>query len=215
MQYNAPDTIYHKQVQGFWPLYFNHLQLLLFCGLSRYLMLLLNYNGKARAIQELARKKFQKLRIDIGRSEKELKSERSEKELKSERSEKELKPERFEKELKSERSEKELKPERSEKDLKSEQKMRSNPLVKKQIKKPIFRTAQEPVGSDFSSGATLATMGDVQNGFNATQAGGCERPSNVDGLIIESNPSQIDNNLEKAEELFSGMYKVVIFYNYV
>ncbi|WKA12488.1 hypothetical protein VitviT2T_029864 [Vitis vinifera] len=171
MQYNAPDTIYHKQ---------------------------------ARAIQELARKKFQKLRIDIGRSEKELKSERSEKELKSERSEKELKPERFEKELKSERSEKELKPERSEKDLKSEQKMRSNPLVKKQIKKPIFRTAQEPVGSDFSSGATLATMGDVQNGFNATQAGGCERPSNVDGLIIESNPSQIDNNLEKAEELFSG-----------
>ncbi|CBI26651.3 unnamed protein product, partial [Vitis vinifera] len=82
--------------------------------------------------------------------------------------------------------------------------MRSNPLVKKQIKKPIFRTAQEPVGSDFSSGATLATMGDVQNGFNATQAGGCERPSNVDGLIIESNPSQIDNNLEKAEELFSG-----------
>ena len=168
-------------------------------------MLLLNCNGKARTIQDLARKKFQKLRFDIERTEKELKLECSEKELKLERSEKELKLERTEKELKPERSEKEPKSERSEKDPKSDQKMRSNPLVKKQMKKPVSRTAQEPVGSDFSSGATLATMGDVQNGFNATQASGCERPSNVDGLILESNSSQIDNNLEKAEEPFSGM----------
>lgn len=168
-------------------------------------MLSLNYNGKARTIQELARKKFQKLRFDIERTEKELKPECSEKVLKRERSEKELKLGQTEKELKPERSEKELKSERSERDPKSEQKMRSKPLVKKQMKKPVCRTAQEPVGSDFSSGATLATMGDVQNGFNATQAGGCERPSNLDGLILESNSSQIDNNLEKAEETFSGM----------
>ncbi|KAK9269660.1 hypothetical protein L1049_001438 [Liquidambar formosana] len=116
------------------------------------------YYKQARSIQELATKKFQKLRIDI---------------------------------------------ERSEKELKSEQKPRSNSLAKKQIRKLIGRTSQEPVGSDFSSGATLATAGDIQNGLSATQAGGCERPSNTDG-IVEGNSSLIENNLDKAEELLSG-----------
>ncbi|KAB1215185.1 Bromodomain and PHD finger-containing protein 3 [Morella rubra] len=125
MQYNAPDTIYHKQ---------------------------------ARTIQDLARKKFEKLRIEI---------------------------------------------ERSEKDLKSEQKTRSNSLVKKPVKKPFCRTSQEPVGSDFSTGATLAGIGDVQNGSNTNQGGGCERPTNTDG-VVEGNTSLIDTNLEKAEELSSG-----------
>lgn len=125
MQYNAPDTIYHKQ---------------------------------ARSIQELAKKKFERLRIEF---------------------------------------------ERSEKELKSEQKTRSNSLIKKPVKKPFCRTPQEPVGSDFSTGATLATVGDVQNGSNLIQGGGCERPSNADG-VVEGNSSLVDTNLEKAEELSSG-----------
>ncbi|EEF32463.1 uncharacterized protein LOC8276725 isoform X2 [Ricinus communis] len=142
MQYNSPETIYHKQ---------------------------------ARAIQELARKKFQKLRIDIERSEKELKSEMK------------TKPNFL----------------GSEKELKSEQKTKPNFLAKKQMKKPMSRAVQEPIGSDFSSGATLATAGDIQNGFVATQASGCDRPTNVDGPV-EGNSSLIDNNLDRAEELSSG-----------
>ncbi|KAH9803789.1 Bromo domain-containing protein [Citrus sinensis] len=143
MQYNAPDTVYHKQ---------------------------------ARAIQELAKKKFHRLRAGIERSEKELKPE------------KEL---NLEKEL------------RLEKDLKSEPKTKSSILVKKQTKKHFSRTIQEPVGSDFSSGATLATTGDIQNGSVATQAGGCERPTNTDA-IVDGNSSLADNNLEKVEELSSA-----------
>ncbi|KAL5737608.1 hypothetical protein ACOSP7_030369 [Xanthoceras sorbifolium] len=142
MQYNAPDTVYHKQ---------------------------------ARTIQELATKKFHRLRVGIERAEKDVKPE---------------------KELKLEKEHK------LEKDLKSEQKAKSNFLAKKQTKKPFSRTMQEPVGSDFSSGATLATAGDLQNGSIATHAGGCERPSNTDGLV-EGNSSLVDNQ-EKVEELSSG-----------
>ncbi|KDP39146.1 hypothetical protein JCGZ_00903 [Jatropha curcas] len=116
------------------------------------------YHKQARAIEELARKKFQKLRFDI---------------------------------------------ERSDEEHKSEQKTKPNFLAKKQMKKPLSRTVQEPVGSDFSSGATLATTGDLQNGLIATQASGCDRPSNIDGPI-EGNSSLIDNNQEKPEELSSG-----------
>ncbi|KAG8658207.1 hypothetical protein MANES_03G131200v8 [Manihot esculenta] len=116
------------------------------------------YHKQARAIQELARKKFQKLRIDL---------------------------------------------ERSEKELKSEQKTKPNFLAKTQMKKPLSRTMQEPVGSDFSSGATLANTADHQNGFVAAQSTGCDRPSNIDGPI-EGTSSVFDNTLEKAEELSSG-----------
>lgn len=141
---------------------------------------------KARAIQELAKKKFHRLRAGIERSEKELKPE------------KEL---NLEKEL------------RLEKDLKSEPKTKSSILVKKQTKKHFSRTIQEPVGSDFSSGATLATTGDIQNGSVATQAGGCERPTNTDA-IVDGNSSLADNNLEKVEELSSGITAQVVFWNY-
>ncbi|KAJ4844390.1 hypothetical protein Tsubulata_002350 [Turnera subulata] len=116
------------------------------------------YHKQARSIQELARKKFQKLKDGM---------------------------------------------ERSEKELKSEPKTKPNFLAKKQIKKPLSRTIQEPVGSDFSSGATLATTIDFQNGSIATQAGGNERPANSEALV-ENNSSTVDNNLEKAEELSSG-----------
>lgn len=158
MQYNSPETIYHKQVYCFLVFLFllNSVVYLLPCWLILYLIIL----EKARAIQELARKKFEKLRIDL---------------------------------------------ERSEKELKSELKTKPNFLVKKQMKKPLSRTVQEPVGSDFSSGATLATAGDYQSGFVAAQSSGCDRPSNIDGPI-EGTSSLVDNTLEKAEELPSGTF---------
>lgn len=83
------------------------------------------------------------------------------------------------------------------------QKTKSNSLVKKQIKKPLSRTMQEPIGSDFSSGATLATAADVQNSSHPTQGIGYERPSNIDGPV-EGNSSLNEANLEKAEEILSG-----------
>ncbi|OIW04231.1 hypothetical protein TanjilG_00791 [Lupinus angustifolius] len=125
MQYNSPETIYHKQ---------------------------------ARSIQELARKKFEKLRIDFGRSHNELKS--------------------------------------------SDQKTGPNSLVKKLAKKPLG-ASQEPIGPDFSSGATLATLGDVQPTSHPMQGVIYERPGNVDGLV-EGNAFLIDSNQEKAEDVLSG-----------
>ncbi|BAT88623.1 hypothetical protein LR48_Vigan583s001600 [Vigna angularis] len=125
MQYNAAETIYHKQ---------------------------------ARSIQELGRKKFEKLRIGF---------------------------------------------ERSQMEHKSEQKAGSNYFVKKQPKKPLVRTSLEPVGSDFSSGATLATIADLQPTSHPMQGGRCERPGNIDG-ILEANAFWIDANQEKAEDVLSG-----------
>ncbi|CAJ1964099.1 unnamed protein product [Sphenostylis stenocarpa] len=125
MQYNAADTIYHKQ---------------------------------ARSIQELGRKKFEKLRIGF---------------------------------------------ERSQMEQKSEQKAGSNYLVKKQPKKPLVRASQELVGSDFTSGATLATIIDVHPTSHPMQGGRCERPGNIDS-ILEANPFWIDANQEKAEDVLSG-----------
>ncbi|KAJ1389553.1 Bromodomain-like superfamily [Sesbania bispinosa] len=126
MQYNAAETIYHKQ---------------------------------ARSIQELARKKFEKLRIDF---------------------------------------------ERTHSELKCEQKTRSNSLVKKLAKKPLGHASQEPVGSDFSSGATLATFGDVLPISHPLQGIICERPGNIDGLMESGNAFLIDANQEKAEDFLTG-----------
>ncbi|XP_010060328.2 uncharacterized protein LOC104448222 isoform X1 [Eucalyptus grandis] len=140
MQYNAPDTIYHKQ---------------------------------ARAIEELGRKKFSKLKIKFQHSEKELKSERVAR----------------------------IHFESHEKDLTSEQKTKSNHFVKKQIKKPVSRSLQEPIGSDLSVGATLATPGDVENGSATKKLGISERPRDgpADGSTLLA-----ENILEKAEEVFIG-----------
>ena len=117
------------------------------------------YLSQARSIQELGRKKFEKLRIGF---------------------------------------------ERSQIELKSEQKAGSNYLVKKQPKKPLAHASQEPVGSDFSSGATLATIADVQPTSHLMQSGRCERTGNIGG-ILEANAFWIDANQEKAEDVLSGM----------
>lgn len=136
MQYNAPETIYHKQ---------------------------------ARTIKELAERKFQRVRTQIERLEKESKSE-------------------VKCEPKSE--------------PKAEQRERPNLLVKKLSKKPPCRSTQEPVCSDFSSGATLATT-DAQNTCSADHVGNFERHSNNDGPV-EGISFLVDNCTEKAEDLHSG-----------
>ncbi|KAK7287583.1 hypothetical protein RIF29_00864 [Crotalaria pallida] len=124
MQYNEPETIYHKQAQS---------------------------------IQELGRKKFARLRIDF---------------------------------------------ERSHNELKSELKTQSNSLVKKQAKKPLGHASREPVASDFSIGATLATVCGVQPTIHSMQGVSCERPGNID-CMVERNAFLFDANQEKAED-FSG-----------
>ncbi|KAI3441667.1 Bromo domain-containing protein, partial [Psidium guajava] len=131
------------------------------------------YHKQARAIEELGRKKFSKLKIKFRRSEKELKAER----------------------------EARIRFESHETDLKSEQKTKSNYLAKKQIKKPVSRSLQEPVDSDLSVGATLATPGDVEMGSVPKKLGVSERPN--DGPADDST-LLAENNLEKAEEAFIG-----------
>lgn len=81
--------------------------------------------------------------------------------------------------------------------------MRSGSILKKQIQRPVSRTVQEPVGSDFSSGATLATGGDNRDVPNALQAIGSEKPGSVDGPV-EGNASLNDDSLDKAEESLPG-----------
>lgn len=112
-----------------------------------------------------------------------------------------IKFQRSEKELKSER-EARIQFESHEKDLKSEQKPKSNYLVKKQIKKAVSRSLQEPVGSDLSVGATLATPGDVESGSATKKLGVSERPNDgpADGSTLLA-----ENILEKAEDAFIGM----------
>ncbi|GMH25505.1 hypothetical protein Nepgr_027348 [Nepenthes gracilis] len=92
--------------------------------------------------------------------------------------------------------------ERSRKEPKSEQKTCT--FIKKQTKKPICRSMHEPVESDFSSGATLATV-DVQNTSNAVQASNCDKPGNNDG-IVDGSSSLLGNNVEKSDDLQSGKY---------
>ncbi|KAK6785606.1 hypothetical protein RDI58_019061 [Solanum bulbocastanum] len=116
------------------------------------------YHKQARTIQELATKKFEKLRIKYNRSEK---------------------------------------------DVKLEQKTKYGSVVRKQIKKPMIQMFQETVGSDFSSGATLAAAGENHYLNNTSLGGVSVKPYGVDGLA-EGNSSLIDQNVDKAEESLSG-----------
>ncbi|GFP98154.1 bromodomain-containing protein 1 [Phtheirospermum japonicum] len=115
------------------------------------------YYKQARTIQELAKRKLEKVRLSVERTEKEIKSEQ-----------------------------------------------KSGSGLKKQIKRSLSRTPQEPVGSDFSSGATLANAGDIQNLANAFQAVGSEKPGNIIDGLVEANSFFNDNNLDKAEDSFPG-----------
>ncbi|RZC80378.1 hypothetical protein C5167_042953 [Papaver somniferum] len=115
------------------------------------------YFKQANSIQELARTKFQSLRIDI---------------------------------------------EHAKAEAKSEQKTKSNSLVKKPEKNSSCTPFQEPVGSDFSSGATLASVVDTCSlSIPAVQAG-CEKPNSGDGLVNE-NSYLTENKPDEAEEQLS------------
>ncbi|XP_039171293.1 uncharacterized protein LOC104450249 [Eucalyptus grandis] len=89
--------------------------------------------------------------------------------------------------------------EQSEKELKSDQRTKSNFLAKKQMKKHFSQPVQE---SD-PAGVTCADVPDVLNSATTNQAAGYDRPSNCDGLV-EGNAMQVENNVEKAEDLSLG-----------
>lgn len=93
--------------------------------------------------------------------------------------------------------------EQSEKEHKSDQRMKSNFLAKKQMKKHFSQPVQE---SD-SAGITCADVPDVLNSATANQAVGYDRLSNFDGLV-EGKAMQVENNVEKAEDLSLGMIKM-------
>lgn len=68
---------------------------------------------------------------------------------------------------------------------------------------------QEPVGSDFSSGATLATVGDIQNVASALQAVGFEKIGGMDGLV-EGSSFLNDNNFDKADDSLPGTSRDIV-----
>ncbi|CAL9243609.1 unnamed protein product [Arabidopsis halleri] len=95
-----------------------------------------------------------------------------------------------------------IKIKRAEKELKTDEKVKPVSSVKKQVRQPFSRNGLEPVGSDFSFGANLASGGASQNEPVSTQTGGHEKHSCTD-VFFEGNTSIVDN-LEKAEDLSSG-----------
>lgn len=100
-----------------------------------------------------------------------------------------------------------IKIKRAEKELKTDEKVKPINSVKKQVRQqPFSRNGLEPVGSDFSSGANLAS-GATLNEPVSIQTGGIEKHSYTD-VLVERNTSLVDS-LEKAEDLSSGM----VFYN--
>ncbi|KAI3992722.1 hypothetical protein MKX01_021683 [Papaver californicum] len=87
-------------------------------------------------------------------------------------------------------------------EAKSEQKTKCNSLVKKPEKNSLCTPFQEPVGSDFSSGATFVSVVDTcALSIPAVQAG-CEKPTSGDGLVNE-NSSLTENKPDEAEEQLS------------
>lgn len=89
---------------------------------------------------------------------------------------------------------------RAEKELKTHEKAKPGSSGEKQVRQQFSRNGLlEPVSSDLSSGAKLTSGGASQNEPVSTQTGG----HNTDALF-EGNTSLV-SNLEKAEELSSGM----------
>ncbi|KAI3948852.1 hypothetical protein MKX01_022266 [Papaver californicum] len=92
---------------------------------------------------------------------------------------------------------------RSEVEIKIEQTKRSNVVVKKSTKKTASKVVQEPVGFDFSSGATLTTRANLVNQSNTTHAGSYGMPGNYIGFG-DRNSFLPEHKYEKAEEQVSG-----------
>lgn len=88
-------------------------------------------------------------------------------------------------------------------EFKSEETVKTNSIMKKPTMKPPCKVIQEPVGSDFSSGATLAAAADICTLSNATPTRVYEKPSTVD-MHVDKNSSLTESKPEKVEEQISG-----------
>lgn len=83
------------------------------------------------------------------------------------------------------------------------QKTKPNSTVKRLTKKPLCRTSEEAVGSDISSGATIAIVEDTHHRSNPEHDAGFEWQGSIDGTV-DGNLSFNDANLDKPEEILSG-----------
>lgn len=72
----------------------------------------------------------------------------------------------------------------------------------------MIRTAQEPVGSDFSSGATLATVGDIQNAASALQAVVASEKTGGTDAHFDSSSFLNDNNSDRIEDSLPGTFSI-------
>ncbi|XP_010929671.1 uncharacterized protein [Elaeis guineensis] len=113
------------------------------------------YFRQARSIQDMARQKFQKLRVDVKCAETAGKPE---------------------------------------------EKIKLNSMEKKPLMKSLCRTAQEPLVSDISSAATLASTGDTGTGLSMAQANGVEAQV-IDNGFADGSSSLGESKSEKADEL--------------
>ncbi|KAL8144313.1 hypothetical protein V2J09_017345 [Rumex salicifolius] len=126
------------------------------------------YHKQARAIKELAQRKFHRVRSYIKQTR--------------------------------------IENEGNKKEASSEQKAKPMPIVKKQMRNPLGHSTQDrtqdPVSSDFSYGATLATT-DAHNPSNGVQTSAYERPSNCEGLVEGMSSLHVES-IEKVEDIQSG-----------
>ncbi|XP_008808423.2 uncharacterized protein LOC103720485 isoform X2 [Phoenix dactylifera] len=83
---------------------------------------------------------------------------------------------------------------------KSDEKINFSPIEKKPLMKSLSRTAQEPLGSDISSAATIVSTGDAGTALSTAQANGVEASVILNGFA-DGNSSLGESKSEKADEL--------------
>lgn len=89
---------------------------------------------------------------------------------------------------------------------KFEEKINFNTHEKKPLMKSLSRTGQEPLGSDISSAATLASTGDAGTALGTAQANGVDAPVILNGFA-DGSSSLGESKSEKADELSGMMVK--------
>ncbi|KAL9269166.1 Bromodomain and PHD finger-containing protein [Drosera capensis] len=141
------------------------------------------YHKQARAIKELAEKKFQHIRDDFERLEKEVKAEQVPKPEPSSRPEPTPKPEPM---------------------PKPEPESKSNSSISKQMRTQISRSTQERIGSDHISDAAPLATADPQKAPISVHVGSGEKQCNNGGHLEGSSSLLVDNTPEKLEDQQSG-----------
>lgn len=134
-----------------------------------YLSILISFNfrqffGQARTIQEMARKKFDRVRSDFERSEKE-------------------------------------------KQIHTEEGIKFNHNRMNPVKRYICPSSQEPVGSDFLSGAAQSTPAESQNHLNLSRVSSFGKPFSND-CLVEGNVLATDNDVDRVDEFVSGKLQI-------